>query len=230
MSSPSGLTIAVPRGALFKGTVDLLTGLGMDTEELRENDRKLLFEEIGVITMRPSDVPTYVEAGAADVGITGKDVLLEQARHGSDDPAHRESGREVYELLDLGYGRCTMVLASREGPDPAVEALRRLGVMRVATKYPRIAARHLEETGRQAEIVEVKGSVELAPLTGMVEAIVDLTATGTTLRENNLVVREELMVCTARLIANPVAHKLKAARIDELVQRLRGLATAGATA
>ncbi len=136
-----------------------------------------------MITMRPSDVPTYVEAGAADLGVTGKDVLLEQAgrrRSG-------EGGREVYELLDLGYGRCTMVLASKAGPDPALEALRRLGVMRVATKYPRIAARHLEETGRQAEIVEVKGSVELAPLTGMVEAIVDLTATGTTLRENNLV-------------------------------------------
>ena len=225
MSSPSGLTIAVPRGALFKDTVDLLAGLGMDTEELRENDRKLLFEEIGVITMRPSDVPTYVEAGAADVGITGKDVLLEQGGRASD---HGEAGREVYELLDLGYGRCTMVLASKRGPDPAVEALRRLGVMRVATKYPRIAARHLEETGRQAEIVEVKGSVELAPLTGMVEAIVDLTATGTTLQENNLVVREELMVCTARLIANPVAHKLKAARIDELLERLRGLSTAGA--
>ena len=195
MSSPSGLTIAVPRGALFKDTVDLLAGLGMDTEELRENDRKLLFEEIGVITMRPSDVPTYVEAGAAYVGITGKDVLLEQGGRASD---HGEGGREVYELLDLGYGRCTMVLASKRGPDPAVEALRRLGVMRVATKYPRIAARHLEETGRQAEIVEVKGSVELAPLTGMVEAIVDLTATGTTLQENNLVVREELMVCTPR--------------------------------
>jgi ATP phosphoribosyltransferase len=227
MTSVNGLTIAVPRGALFKGTVDLLAGLGMDTEELRENDRKLLFEEIGVITMRPSDVPTYVEAGAADVGITGKDVLLEQARHGSG-PAHPEGGRAVYELLDLGFGRCTMVLASKQGPDPAVEALRRLGVMRVATKYPRIAARHLEETGRQAEIVEVKGSVELAPLTGMVEAIVDLTATGTTLKENNLVVREELMVCTARLIANPVAHKLKAARIDELLERLRGLTSAGA--
>ena len=223
MTSTNGLTIAVPRGALFKGTVDLLAGLGMDTEELRENDRKLLFEEIGVITMRPSDVPTYVEAGAADVGITGKDVLLEQAAHGSNDPTRRE----VYELLDLGYGRCTMVLASKQGPDPAVEALRRLGVMRVATKYPRIAARHLEETGRQAEIVEVKGSVELAPLTGMVEAIVDLTATGTTLKENNLVVREELMVCTARLIANPVAHKLKAALIDELLERLRGLPAAG---
>jgi len=218
LSPINGLTIAVPRGALFDGTVDVLTSLGLETDELRSNDRKLLFEDIGVITMRPSDVPTYVEAGAADLGVTGKDVLLEQA-------AQRpgEGGRDVYELLDLGYGRCTMVLASKAGPDPAHEALRRLGVMRVATKYPRIAARHLEETGRQAEIVEVKGSVELAPLTSMVEAIVDLTATGTTLRENNLVIREEIVVCTARLIANPVAHKLKARQIDELLARLRGM-------
>jgi len=222
MSPTNGLTIAVPRGALFAGTVDLLGALGLDTQELRSNDRKLLFEDIGVITMRPTDVPTYVEAGAADLGVTGKDVLLEQAvqRPG-------EVGREVYELLDLGYGRCTMVLASKAGPDPAHEALRRLGVMRVATKYPRIAARHLEETGRQAEIVEVKGSVELAPLTGMVEAIVDLTATGTTLRENNLIVREEIVQCTARLIANPVAHKMKAAEIDDLLEQLRSLPVAG---
>jgi ATP phosphoribosyltransferase len=217
----NGLTIAVPRGALFEDTVDLLAALGLDTEELRSNDRKLLFEDIGVITMRPSDVPTYVEAGAADLGVTGKDVLLEQAAHGPG-----EGGRDVYELLDLGYGRCTMVLASKAGPDPAIEALRRLGVMRVATKYPRIAARHLEETGRQAEIVEVKGSVELAPLTGVVEAIVDLTATGNTLAENNLVVREEIVACTARLIANPVAHKLKAAAIDDLLEQVRGLPTA----
>ena len=221
MSPTHGLTIAVPRGALFEGTVELLAALGLNTDELRSNDRKLLFEEIGVITMRPSDVPTYVEAGAADLGVTGKDVLLEQA-------AQRpgEGGRDVYELRDLGYGRCTMVLASRVGPDPALEALRRLGVMRVATKYPRVAARHLEEMGRQAEIVEVRGSVELAPLTGMVEAIVDLTATGSTLRENNLMVREEIVVCTARLIANPVAHKLKATAIDDLLERLRGLPAA----
>jgi ATP phosphoribosyltransferase len=227
MSATGSLTIAVPRGALFKDTVELLAGLGRDVEELRSNDRKLLFADIGVITMRPSDVPTYVEAGAADLGVTGKDVLLEQATRGSGNPTHPEGGREVYELLDLGYGRCTMVLASKAGPDPAHEALRRLGVMRVATKYPRIAARHLEETGRQAEIVEVKGSVELAPLTGMVEAIVDLTATGTTLRENDLVVREEIVVCTARLIANPVAHKLKATQIDDLLKQLRGLPAAG---
>ncbi len=223
MRPTNGLTIAVPRGALFSGTADLLEQLGLDTAELRTNDRKLLFEDIGVITMRPSDVPTYVEAGAADLGITGKDVLLEQSGYARD-----EGGRQVYELLDLGFGRCVMVLASIAGPDPAAEALRRLGVMRVATKYPHIAARHLEETGRQAEIVEVKGSVELAPLAGLAEAIVDLTATGTTLRENNLVIREEIEVCTARLIANPVAHKLKASAIDDLLARLRARETAGA--
>jgi ATP phosphoribosyltransferase len=212
----NGLTIAVPRGSLFAETVELLAGLGIDTAELSSNDRRLVFEDIGVITMRPSDVPTYVEAGAADIGITGKDVILEQVDSGAG-----HAGRQVYELLDLGYGRCTMVLASKAGSDPAEEALRRLGVVRVATKYPRIASDHLERTGRQAEIVEVKGSVELAPLTGMVEAIVDLTATGTTLREHDLVVREEIVVCTARLIANPVSHKLKASAIDELLERLR---------
>ena len=218
MTALAGLTIAVPRGALFQDTVSLLSELGMDTGELRSNERKLLFEDVGVITMRPSDVPTYVEAGAADLGVTGKDVLLEQT---AQEPG--EHGRQVYELLDLGYGRCTMVLAGKAGEDTAMESLRRLGVMRVATKYPRVAARHMEETGRQAEIVEVKGSVELAPLTGLAEAIVDLTATGTTLRENNLEIREELFTCTARLIANPVSHKLKAASVDELLTRLRSL-------
>jgi ATP phosphoribosyltransferase len=202
------LRIAVPRGALFEETLDLLDGLGIDTREIRSNDRKLLFEQAGIITMRPSDVPTYVEAGAADLGITGKDVLLEQ------------SERELYELVDLGYGSCTMVLATVAGEDPAAEALRRLGVMRIATKYPKTATRHFLETGRQAEIVEVKGSVELAPLTGLAEGIVDLTASGTTLRENGLVVREEIARSTARLIANPVSHKLKAPAIDALLERL----------
>ena len=209
MSAEGGLTIAVPRGALFKETLDLLDAIGIDTSEVRSNDRKLLFRDVGIITMRPSDVPTYVAAGAADIGVTGKDVLIEQAE------------REVYELLDLGYGKCTMVLASVAGDDPMEEARRRLGMMRIATKYPKIAARHFAATGRQAEMVEVKGSVELAPLTGLVDGIVDLTATGTTLRENGLVVREEIVVCTARLIANPVAHKLKAAAIDELLERVR---------
>jgi len=205
----SGLRIAVPRGAMFKETLDALDGLGIDTSEVRSNDRKLLFEDAGIITMRPSDVPTYVEAGAADLGITGKDVLAEQGERG------------VYELVDLGFGPCTMVFATVAGDDPAAEALRRLGMMRVATKYSRIAGEYFERTGRQVELVEVKGSVELAPLTGLVEAIVDLTATGTTLRENGLLIREEIERSTARLIANPVAHKLKAAAIDELTSRMR---------
>lgn len=207
----NGLRIAVPRGALFSNTLNLLDRLGIDTAEVRGNDRKLLFADAGIVTMRPSDVPTYVEAGAADIGITGKDVLMEQ------------SEREVYELMDLGFGRCEMVLAGEAGADRAEEALRRLGVVRIATKYPKIATRHFLDTGRQAEIVEVKGSVELAPLTGLAEAIVDLTATGTTLRENGLVIREEIAVCTARLIANPVAHKLRAETIDGLLERLRAV-------
>jgi ATP phosphoribosyltransferase len=205
----NGLTIAVPRGALFKDTLEVLDAVGVDTAEVRANDRKLLFADQGLVTMRPSDVPTYVEAGAADVGITGKDVLREQAE------------REVVELYDLEFGGTMMVFATEAGEDPAAEALRRLGVMRVATKYPKSAKRHFDRTGRQVELVEVKGSVELAPLTGLVEGIVDLTQTGTTLRENGLVVREEIFVSTARLIANPVAYRTKAAAIDDLLERLR---------
>ena len=208
--SLEGLRLAVPRGALMGDTLDLLDRLGRRHRRgARRTTASCCSRTPGLVTMRPSDVPTYVEAGAADLGITGKDVLAEQAE------------REVYELLDLGFGPCRMVFATVDGEDPAAEALRRLGVMRVATKYPKIAARYFERTGRQAEIVEVKGSVELAPLTGLVEGIVDLTATGTTLRENGLVIREEIAASTARLIANPVAHKLKAAAIDRLVERIR---------
>jgi ATP phosphoribosyltransferase len=205
------LKLAVPRGALFGETLDVLDAAGVDTSELRGGSRSLIFEAGGMtlVTMRPSDVPTYVEAGAADVGITGKDVLLEQ------------SDRPVYELLDLGYGRCRMVLAGRKGSDWLDESERSLGMMRIATKYPRIAERHFESTGRQIELIEVKGSVELAPLVGLGDGIVDLVATGRTLEENELEVREEIVECSARLVANRVAHKLRAAEIDELATRLR---------
>ena len=209
MSATPELRIAVPRGALMGDTLDALDRLGIDTAEVRANDRKLLFPEAGIITMRPSDIVTYVEAGAADLGVVGKDVLREQSQ------------REVYELVDLGFGACRMVYATEAGEDRAAEALRRLGVMRIATKYPNIAAEHFERTGRQVEIVEVKGAVELAPLTGLVEGIVDLTATGTTLRENGLVIREEIFGATARLIANPVSYRVKAAVIDAVVEKLR---------
>jgi len=205
------LKLAVPRGALYGETLDILDAVGVDTSELRGDSRSLIFEtpQMTLVTMRPSDVPTYVESGAADVGITGKDVLLEQ------------SDRTVYELVDLGFGRCTMVLAAQTGDDRLAEAQRRLGMLRIATKYPRIAERYFESTGRQVEMIEVKGSVELAPLVGLGDGIVDLVATGRTLEENELEVREEIVECTARFVANRVAHKLRAAEIDDLTARLR---------
>jgi ATP phosphoribosyltransferase len=204
------LRLAVPRGALFDETLDVLDAIGIDSAPLRSDSRSLLFPglEVTVLTLRPSDVPTYVEAGAVDVGITGKDVLMEQHE------------RVVYELLDLGYGRCQMVVASKAGDAFAEDLERRLGAVRIATKYPRVAARYFEESGRQAEVIEVKGSVELAPIAGLADGIVDLTATGRTLRDNALEVREVIAVCTARLVANRVAHKLRQDAIDELVERI----------
>lgn len=205
------LKLAIPRGALWDETLDALDGIGVDTAEMRGDSRSLVFSVDGMtlVTMRPSDIPTYVEAGAADMGITGKDVLLEQR------------DRVVYEILDLGYGACRMVLAGRKGDESMGEAERRLGAMRIATKYPRIAEHYFDETGRQAEIVDVKGSVELAPLIGLADGIVDLVATGRTLEENGLEVREEIAPSSARLVVNRVSHKLRAAEVDDLVERLR---------
>ena len=159
------------------------------------------------ITTRPSDVPTYVEAGAADIGIVGKDVLAER------DP-------DVYELLDLGFGACRMVYATLDGEDPTRAAIERLGAVRVATKYPNAALAHFGATGRQAEVVKVAGSVELAPLVGLAHGIVDLVATGGTLRANGLVEREPLFASTARLIANRASNTLGGPQIADLVTRL----------
>jgi ATP phosphoribosyltransferase len=211
---PEGpLTLALPRGALFERTLDVLDRIEVETADLRGDSRALVFDagELVLVTMRPSDVPTYVEAGAADLGITGKDVLLEQR------------DRAVYELLDLGYGACRLVVAGRKGDERLGESERRLGAMRIATKYPRTAERYFEDAGRQAEVIEVKGSVELAPLVGLADGIVDLVDTGRTLAENDLEVREEIATSTARLVANRVAHKLRAAEVDDFVDRLRAV-------
>ncbi len=212
------LKLALPRGALWGPTLDALDAIGVDTSEMRGDSRSLIFhtDELTLVTIRPSDVPTYVEAGAADLGITGKDVLLEAPE------------RVVYEILDLRFGACRMVLAARKDDESLGETERRLGAMRIATKYPRIAERHFEETGRQAEVIDVKGSVELAPLVGLADGIVDLVATGRTLEENGLEVREEIVDCSARLVANRVSHKLRAAEVDDIVERLRPGAEAGA--
>ncbi|WP_217912847.1 ATP phosphoribosyltransferase [Miltoncostaea marina] len=202
----------MPLGALFAGAVDALEGAGIDVSALRDAGRRLVVEGadgVTFITTRPSDVPTYVESGAADVGIVGKDVL-------------RERAPDVAELLDLGFGGCRMVYATPAGDDPTPAALEHLGVVRVATKYPVTATGHFAATGRQAEVVKVNGSVELAPLVGLAHGIVDLVATGRTLRENGLVERESIFESSARLIANRVSRTLRAEEIDALVARMEG--------
>lgn len=216
MASPSVIA-AVPRGTLMPGSLDLLESIGYDVAEVRENDRKLFFAEQNIITMRPSDVPTYVERGVADIGIAGKDVLMEQ------------SDRDLYELVDLDFGACQMVVAVVEGNEHVSERqLRRRGSLRVATKYPKMTEDYFAASGRQVELVEVKGSVELAAIAGLADAIVDLTATGITLKENGLVISEEIADCTARLIANPGSYRLKSAEIDDVVSQLQALVTAKA--
>jgi ATP phosphoribosyltransferase len=215
VSSPR-LIAAVPRGTLMGKSLELLERIGYDVAEVRANDRKLFFEQQSMITMRPSDVPTYVERGVADIGIVGKDVLMEQ------------SDRDLYEVLDLDFGACSMIVAVVEGSERASdELLRRRGTLRVATKYPKLAQRYFAQTGRQVELVEVKGSVELAATAGLADAIVDLTATGTTLRENGLVISEQIADCTARLIVNPGSYRLKYEEIDRVVATLEQLLAAG---
>ena len=202
--------ICVPLGALFDEAVARMAAAGLDTAALDEAGRRLVVragDGTTFVTTRPSDVPTYVESGAADLGIVGRDVL-------------REQRPDVYELLDLGFGSCRMVYATPSGHDPTPGALAHLGAVRVATKYPAVTRDHFAATGRAVDVVRVNGSVELAPLVGLAHGIVDLTATGRTLRDNGLVEREEIFGSSARLIANRVSHKLAAERVDDLVARL----------
>ncbi len=204
------LRVCVPRGALFDDSVARLRQAGLDVSPLEDLGRKLIFEAADgtmFITTRPSDVPTYVESGAADVGIVGKDVLLERQPN-------------VYEMADLAFGGCTMVYATAAENDPTKAAIERLGRVRVATKYTGVAREYFDRTGRQAEIVKINGSCELAPLVGLAQGIVDLVATGRTLRENGLVAREEIFYSSARLIANLVSHKVRAAELDDLAAKM----------
>ena len=211
MSTRSNLRVAVPKGNIFEDALRALEGAGLPVEVLREDGRKLLYKAHGTefIVGRPSDVPVYVEYGAADVGIVGKDVLEEQEPN-------------VVELRDLGTGWCRMVLAApAEKADEVREAIRHAEVVHVATKFPRTARRYFEGMGRQAEIIALHGSIELAPLVGLAECIVDLSATGTTLRENNLVVLDEISTSTARLIANRGAYRLRNREVAALVDAMQ---------
>ena len=202
--------MAVPKGAIFEDALRALEGAGLPVEVLREDGRKLVYEagEAEFIVSRPSDVPVFVEYGAADVGIVGKDVLEEQEPN-------------VVELRNLGTGGCSMVLAApAEKVAEVREAIEHAEVVRVATKYPRTARRYFEGRGRQAEIIALHGSIELAPLVGLAECIVDLTATGTTLRENHLVILDEISSSTARLIANRGAYRLRNKEIAALADAM----------
>lgn len=203
------LRIAVPKGSLNAGTIRCLAEAGLDTTGLDNPGRQLIISNPGVdyIIVRPTDAPVFVALGAADCGICGKDSLL-------------EASPEVVELVDLKFGGCRFVVAESEGSSEAIEEhYRTLGSIRVATKYPRITRAHYAKTGVQVEIVKLHGNIELAPLTGMAERIVDITATGTTLRENNLRIVEEVLASTARFFANTCAFRTDA-RIVELAQTL----------
>ena len=203
------LRIAVPKGALNPGTIEVLAAAGLDVAGLDDPGRQLIISnpEVDYVIVRPTDAPVFVELGAADCGICGKDSLL-------------EADAEVMELVDLGFGGCRFVVAEPAGARDAVEErYRRRGSSRVATKYPRIAAAHYAKRGMQVEIVKLHGNIELAPLTGMAERIVDITATGTTLRENNLVVVEDVLPSTARFFANACSFRTDS-RIAELARAL----------
>lgn len=207
----SGLRIAVPKGAIFEDALAALGSAGLPVEVLREDGRKLLYRAEGIefIVSRPSDVPVFVEYGAADIGIVGKDVLEEQEPN-------------VVELKDLGTGACQMILAAPADDAGRVrEEIERAEVVRCATKFPRTARRYFESLGRQAEIIELHGSIELAPLVGLSECIVDLTATGTTLRENHLVVLDEISFSTARLIANRGSYRLRNREVSALADAMQ---------
>ena len=205
------LRIAVPKGSLNADTIAALSAAGLDTTGLDNPGRQLIISNPGVdyIIVRPTDAPAFVALGAADCGICGKDSLLEA------DP-------DVVELVDLKFGACRFVVAEPAGAGPSVEDhYRRLGSIRVATKYPNITSAYYAKAGMQVEIVKLHGNIELAPLTGMAERIVDITATGTTLRENSLSIVDEVLSSTARFFANACAFRIDA-RIVELTKALQG--------
>ncbi len=187
----------MPKGSLNADAIANLAACGLDTAGLESPGRQLIIRNPGVeyVIVRPSDAPTFVALGAADCGICGKDSLV-------------ETGAEVVEVVDLRFGACTFVVAEPVGAADAVASkAAALGTLRVATKYPRITAAYYARRGQQVDIVTLHGNIELAPLTAMAERIVDITATGTTLRENDLAVVDEVMGSTARFFANPCAFR-----------------------
>lgn len=207
------ITFALAKGRLAKKAMEILEQIGITCEEMKdEKTRKLIFvnEELGLkfFLAKASDVPTYVEYGAADVGIVGRDTLLEE-------------GRKLYEVFDLGIGKCKMCVC---GPESARELLNSHEQIRVASKYPHIAKNYFyNEKHQTVEIIKLNGSVELAPIVGLSEVIVDIVETGATLRENGLTVLEEICELSARMVVNQVSMKMENERITQIIDKLRHL-------
>lgn len=205
------LTFALGKGRLANQTLDLFEKIGITCEEMKDKEsRKLIFtnEELKLrfFLAKGPDVPTYVEYGAADIGVVGKDTILEE-------------GRKVHEVLDLGYGKCKMCVC---GMEDAAPLLKHHELIRVATKYPNIAKDYFYNTKHQTvEIIKLNGSIELAPIVGLSEVIVDIVETGTTLKENGLEVLEEVCPLSARMIVNPVSMRMESDRIKSLLMKLR---------
>jgi ATP phosphoribosyltransferase len=199
------LTIAMPKGRIFEEAADLLRKAGYRLPPEFENSRKLIIdvpeENFRFILAKPMDVPTYVEHGVADLGIAGKDVMLEEER-------------DVYELLDLKISKCYLAVAGL--PNTTMSNV----APKVATKYPNVAATYFRQQGEQVEIIKLNGSIELAPLIGLSDRIVDIVSTGRTLIENGLVEYEEIVDITSRLIVNPVSYQTKDEQIREMVERI----------
>lgn len=209
------LTFALAKGRLADKIMSLLEQMGITCDEMKENSRKLIFtnEELKIkfFLAKATDVPTYVEYGAADIGIVGKDTILEE-------------GRNLYEVLDLGFGKCRFAVA---GPARVKEKLEKSNDLRVATKYPNIAKEHFYNTKHQTiEIVKLNGSVELAPIVGLADVIVDIVETGSTLKANGLEVLEDICPISARMVVNRVSMKLEHKRITEIINGLSELTKA----
>lgn len=207
------ITIALAKGRLAKKAMEMLAAVGITCEEMQDpNSRKLIFAneklKFRFFLAKANDVPTYVEYGAADIGIVGKDTILEESR-------------KMYEVLDLKIGKCRMCVA---GPENAAELLKHGELIRVATKYPRIAKDYFYNKKHQTvEIIKLNGSIELAPIVGLSEVIVDIVETGSTLRENGLVVLEEVCPLSARMVVNQVSMKMEHERITALINALKEL-------
>ena len=202
------ITIALSKGRIFEDTLPLLAAAGLRPNEDPEKSRKLIIAtnraDVRVVIVRASDVPTYVQYGAADLGVAGKDVLLESNTQG------------IYQPLDLNIGKCRMMVAVRNGYDYAA-AVTRGARLNVATKYVETARQHFASKGMHVNLIKLYGSMELAPLTGLADAIVDLVSTGSTLKANDLIAVEEIMPISSRLIVNRAALKLKHAQIQPLI-------------